>query len=198
MRCWKNHFLLALLLATATLSVSCAEVAAHAEKAVFRPRSHLPSTAADRKYLSPRRSIGKDVSLKQKALSLRGGVENTLTNAFAGVAAMALIEKGVKEFFKASDIKFPAQLAGCLFLFALLLITDSVMPDLANSIFAALTPGAGLLAKWLPVFFVPALAMLPLAPPVGNSFEVGLLSPGLATLAPYRQKMCSSASPLYR
>ena len=172
MRSWKSVFSLALLLASVTLSVSCVEGATPTEKAAFRPRSQISSRAADRTDLSARRIIRKATPVKHTALSLRGGVADTLANAFAGSLVMALIEKGVKEFFKAADIKFPAQLAACLFLFAFLLTTEIVMPDLANSIFAALTPGAALLAKWLPVFFVPALAMLPLSPPIGNSFEV--------------------------
>jgi hypothetical protein len=39
-----------------------------------------------------------------------------------------------------------------------------------------LTPGAGWLAKFLPVFFVPGLAMLPVAPSVGSFVEVSRIA----------------------
>ena len=111
---------------------------------------------------------------QQQVLSInRGGaVANTLANGFAGAAVMALIEKGVKEAFAANGIDFPAQLGGCIFLFAFLLLTEMFSPTMANSIFDALSPGSSLLAKWLPVFFVPGLILLPLSPPIGNASEV--------------------------
>lgn len=104
---------------------------------------------------------------------LRGGVvENTLPNALAGSVVMALIEKAVKKLFQVNGIAFPAPLGGCLLLFLTLLVTEQINPELASTLFAALSPGAALLAKWLPVFFVPGLAMLPLAPSVGGPTEV--------------------------
>lgn len=51
-------------------------------------------------------------------------------------------------------------------------LLEVVKPGLGDGIFASLTPGAGLLAKWLPVFFVPGLAMLPLAPSMGSPLEI--------------------------
>jgi putative effector of murein hydrolase len=57
-------------------------------------------------------------------------------------------------------------------LFVLLIVTELIIPGLGDAAFYALAPGSGLLAKWLPVFFVPGLAMLPLAPSMGSSIEV--------------------------
>jgi hypothetical protein len=39
-------------------------------------------------------------------------------------------------------------------------------------VYNTLNPGATLLAKWLPVFFVPGLITLPLASGLGNVYEV--------------------------
>jgi len=44
--------------------------------------------------------------------------------------------------------------------------------SLAQMLFQSLSPGAALLAKWLPVFFVPSLVTLPLADSVGTAGEV--------------------------
>lgn len=138
------------------------------ERSAFRPSSHPDITVT--KCQQHFRSLKSQAS--EHALSLRGGVSNTVTNALLGAVVMALIEKGVKELFKTTGVKFPSQLAGCLILFASLLVGEMISPSLARSIFDALSPGAALLAKWLPVFFVPALVMLPLAPSIGNSWEV--------------------------
>jgi hypothetical protein len=94
------------------------------------------------------------------------------TEAILGSIAMALVERVVKKVFVANGISFPAQLAGCIFLFFALLIMDGIMPGSGQTVFEALGPGTALLTKWLPVFFVPGLAMLPLAPSAGSGIEV--------------------------
>lgn len=94
------------------------------------------------------------------------------TDAILGAVAMAAVERAVKTAFVANGIAFPAQLAGCLILFFTLLAADLLVPGLGGRAFVALGPGTALLTKWLPVFFVPGLAMLPLAPSVGSGVEV--------------------------
>jgi hypothetical protein len=92
--------------------------------------------------------------------------------AITGAVIMTLIERGINKIFVANGVKFPSQLGGCIALFFFLLLADVVSPGLGNSVFTSLSPGSALLAKWLPVFFVPGLAMLPLAPSVGSGVEV--------------------------
>ena len=36
-------------------------------------------------------------------------------------------------------------------------------------------PGAALIAKWFPIFFIPGLVLLPLSPPIGGPSEVSVL-----------------------
>jgi hypothetical protein len=85
---------------------------------------------------------------------------------------MALLEQAVKLLLAKRQISFPAPLASCLLLLGFLLLLEPLNATLADAICGYLTPGAALLAKWLPVFFVPGLAMLPLAPGVGGPAEV--------------------------
>jgi hypothetical protein len=94
------------------------------------------------------------------------------TDAVVGSIAMALVERAVKKAFVSNGISFPAQLAGCIILFFALLLSDVIIPGSGKAVFEALGPGTALLTKWLPVFFVPGLAMLPLAPSVGSGVEV--------------------------
>lgn len=70
------------------------------------------------------------------------------------------------------NIPFPAPLGGCLLLFFALLLVQTVKPGSGDKAFELLTPGANFLTKWMPVFFIPGLSMLPLAPSMGSSFEV--------------------------
>jgi hypothetical protein len=150
-------------------------VATSTAQGSFRPRSPMPVEGELRSRSTRARLpavVEKEALLSQKSLAVRGGVANTVPNAVIGAVVFALIENGVKRSLKAAGVAFPAQLGGCIFLFAFLLLTEAVNPDAAASIFSALTPGAGLLAKWLPVFFVPGLVMLPLSPSIGSGWEV--------------------------
>lgn len=53
-----------------------------------------------------------------------------------------------------------------------MVILEAIKPGLGDGIFTTLTPGSNMLAKWLPVFFVPGLALLPLAPSMGSPVEI--------------------------
>ena len=83
-----------------------------------------------------------------------------------------LLDKWFRAFFTANKIPFPSPLGGCIIVLITLLLSEVVKPGSGEVVFQTLAPGAGLLAKWLPVFFVPGLAMLPLAPSMGGSLEV--------------------------
>ena len=112
-------------------------------------------------------------SLEKATTSLRGGAGAALpTKAIYGIAVMGLIEAGLKKLFAATGINFPSQLGGCIVLFAVAVLAQSVSPGAGDAIQEFLDPGCALLNKWLPSFFVPGLAMLPLAPSIGSGMEV--------------------------
>jgi putative effector of murein hydrolase len=83
--------------------------------------------------------------------------------------SFVLLDVTFRRSFKRADISFPSSLGGCGILFATLLALPAAASD---DIYAKLQPGAALLAKWLPVFFVPSLITLPLADPVGSAAEI--------------------------
>jgi len=91
--------------------------------------------------------------------------------AVAGAGAFFVFDTIVRKAFRANKINFPAQLGGCIILFSFLLLSEIVSPGVGDGLFHALAPGAALLTKWLPVFFVPGLAMLPLAPSIGTAID---------------------------
>jgi putative effector of murein hydrolase LrgA (UPF0299 family) len=80
----------------------------------------------------------------------------------------------LRSFFVKYSIAFPSSLAGCGVLFAFMIALDafSGSKKWGGAVYEVLNPGATLLAKWLPVFFVPSLITLPLASGFGNAYEV--------------------------
>jgi hypothetical protein len=117
--------------------------------------------------------LGKPSFVVENAISQRGG-DSGQKDAVVGAVVMTLIERVTNRVLKAQGFSFPSQLGGCIALLFFMLSAEAVSPGLGDSIFASLSPGSALLAKWLPVFFVPGLAMLPLAPSVGSGIEVRL------------------------
>ena len=114
-----------------------------------------------------------DASLVEPALmEARGGEMSTQDKAVAGATAFLIMDTVVRKTFRAKNVGFPAQLGGCIMLLSFLLISELVVPGVGDGVFNALSPGAALLTKWLPVFFVPGLAMLPLAPSIGSAVDV--------------------------
>eukprot|EP00980_Cylindrotheca_fusiformis_P009203 scaffold2003_cov139-Cylindrotheca_fusiformis.AAC.19 len=105
------------------------------------------------------------------ALSMRAGSSDQ-KDALTGAVILTLIERATNRVLNAQGINFPSQLGGCIALLVFMLVAEVVSPGLGDAIFTNLSPGSALLAKWLPVFFVPGLAMLPLAPSVGSGMEV--------------------------
>eukprot|EP00934_Nitzschia_sp_Nitz4_P005788 Nitzschia sp. Nitz4//scaffold432_size7799//5704//7479//NITZ4_009148-RA/size7799-augustus-gene-0.28-mRNA-1//-1//CDS//3329551820//5778//frame0 len=90
-----------------------------------------------------------------------------------GIAILTAIQHVTKRLFAAYQIDFPPMLGGCLGLVAFLLLADFVVqPGLGESINRFLLPGSLLLSKWFPVLFLPSLVLLPLAPSLGDGWEV--------------------------
>ena len=85
----------------------------------------------------------------------------------------------LRKVFYITQIPFPSQLAGCILLFVTMVLLE-LLPfahtttgtGAGEALFRVLSPGATLITKWLPVFFVPGLAGVPLAPSMGAPIEV--------------------------
>lgn len=147
----------------------CLALASTGGKASKSPQPHRTIAATT---VENRGGLSHPQQIEQRIPRGGASVANTLPNALAGTAVFAVIEQVVKACFKAADFQYPAALGACILLFASLCIADAVAPSVAASIFDALSPGAAILAKWFPVFFVPGLALLPLSPPIGGAMDV--------------------------
>ena len=87
-------------------------------------------------------------------------------------AILIFLDVQFRTLFTKYSIPFPSSLAGCGSLFVTMIALTSIKKEWGEAIYNNLNPGATLFAKWLPVFFVPALITLPLAGSLGNSLEI--------------------------
>lgn len=166
-------------------SLTCAKPnALYTRAALIDKRSHRHEPQCRRRGSEPHPSLATsgitvtshslNAALRSRGgeVSLRSSLIARHSQAIIGVVFMALLEKMVHHGFQSAHIVFPSQLAGCLLLFGTLVLLDWIWPEGATQAYMFLQPGATLLAQWLPVFFVPALVLLPLSPPIGDAKEV--------------------------
>lgn len=100
------------------------------------------------------------------------------------LGSLFFLDRGIKSLFAANGIAFPSALAGMFGVFAVLC---AVGEKSADRVLAAYAPALTWIARWLPLFYVPALVTLPLAlngiPGADLLRIVGILSVGMvATL----------------
>ena len=112
-----------------------------------------------------------DLSFASRFRSSLGSFFNPAQNQFDSALLLVVLDVLFRRVFQASKISFPSSLGGMMILLAAMLSKGG------NNIYKALAPGAGLLAKWLPVFFVPSLITLPLidGSEIGGPIEVSFL-----------------------
>lgn len=161
-----------LLVAIAAASIPCPALASKSQVQqvkTFTPRSFVTETSPLKKD-----KMARNVAVLESRDFARGGAIDPPNQVVSALGLFA-INFGVTKAFAAYDVPFPAMLGGCIILFAFLLLADTVKSGMGNDIYEFLFPGATLLAKWLPVFFVPGLAMLPRAPSLGTPLDVRLL-----------------------
>lgn len=73
------------------------------------------------------------------------------------------MDKLLKKAFVAAAIKFPSALFGMFCIFTVLVILDSTVPAAAASLMNFFQPALLFIQRWLPLFYVPSLVVLPLA-----------------------------------
>lgn len=65
--------------------------------------------------------------------------------------------------FLAASIKFPSSLFGMFCMFTVLMVLDLAAPAAAAGLMEFFEPAALFIQRWLPLFYVPSLVVLPLA-----------------------------------
>jgi len=108
----------------------------------------------------------------QKSEDNDGKGSSTSVGALTSTTLLVLLDILFRKLFKYLNISFPSSLGGCGAIFATLILTNLSGRKLGDKLYGYLSPGAATLAKWLPVFFVPSLVILPLAPSLGSTMEL--------------------------
>ncbi|CAJ1931000.1 unnamed protein product [Sphenostylis stenocarpa] len=93
----------------------------------------------------------------------------------------------LKKAFAAASIEFPSALFGMFCIFSILIILDYTMPSAAVALEKFFQPGIMFIQRWLPLFYVPYLVVLPLSLkdiPASSAIKICLIIVGgwLATL----------------
>ena len=141
----------------------------------FAPSRTLVSVRQTSKHLGASQSFASPsigFPMKQDTvLAMSSSDATNKPDAFVAVGDLFLLTEFFKILFIKFSISFPASLAGCGALFSYFILGPA-----GSSVHSSLAPGAAILAKWLPVMFVPSLIALPLAGGLGSRAEVSLLA----------------------
>lgn len=100
---------------------------------------------------------GGDSSSKDETNILQSVASAPLTKAILSSTLFVFTDMLIKNLFKAKGISFPSSLGGCCFLAATLLAAP-----FHQKLYRILNPGAKLMQKFMMVFLVPNLIILPL------------------------------------
>jgi len=145
---------------------------------IHKPASLSPRRVHQHNQFSPHNrsfvplsSARRESSSTNSSTAINDNSNETITATFF----LILMDTQLRSLFTKLSIAFPSSLAGCGFLFVFMILLDSLSgrdKRWGEVIYRKLNPGATLLAKWLPVFFVPSLITLPLASGLGSAYEV--------------------------
>ncbi|XP_050132973.1 plastidal glycolate/glycerate translocator 1, chloroplastic-like [Malus sylvestris] len=79
------------------------------------------------------------------------------------VGIFLAMDKFLKKAFVAAAIKFPSALFGMFCKFSVLVFLNSTVPAVATSLMNFFEPALLFIQRWLPLFYVPSLVVLPLS-----------------------------------
>ncbi|OVA12070.1 CidB/LrgB family [Macleaya cordata] len=111
----------------------------------------------------PQRITVKSKATKEgsNSVGLPSAVE--ILHLVVSLGIILAMDKFLKRVFVAAAIKFPSALFGMFCVFSVLMILDSIVPPAASSLMGFFDPAIMFIQRWLPLFYVPSLVVLPLA-----------------------------------
>nr|CAB3500035.1 unnamed protein product [Digitaria exilis] len=122
---------------------------------------HRPSSSdLHRRLIVPNSTAGTgDASGSSGLLPTILGVAHLIVS----LGIVLATDKFLKQAFVAASIKFPSALFGMFCVFSGLVIFDTFAPALAKGFMDFFEPATMFIQRWLPLFYVPSLVVLPLA-----------------------------------
>ncbi|KAG5524377.1 hypothetical protein RHGRI_031139 [Rhododendron griersonianum] len=127
------------------------------------------------------KSMGSDSSFSSRSLQ-------SVLHLVVSLGIILAMDKVLKKAFVAAAIKFPSALFGMFCVFTILMVLDSTIPAAATSLMNFFEPALLFIQRWLPLFYVPSLVVLPLAVkdiPAASGVKISLIIVGgwLASLS---------------
>lgn len=86
-----------------------------------------------------------------------------LLHLVVSLGIILAVDKLLKQAFVSAAIKFPSALFGMFCIFTILIALDSTVPAAATAVVSFFQPALLFIQRWLPLFYVPSLVVLPLA-----------------------------------
>ncbi|MQM14956.1 hypothetical protein Taro_047893, partial [Colocasia esculenta] len=85
-----------------------------------------------------------------------------LLHLVVSLGLIMAVDKFIKRAFLVAAIKLPSAVFGMFCVFILLMVLDSTAPSVAKGIVDFFEPATMFIRRWLPLFYVPSLVVLPL------------------------------------
>ncbi|KAG6636294.1 plastidal glycolate/glycerate translocator 1, chloroplastic [Carya illinoinensis] len=105
-----------------------------------------------------------------RSASAESGSTSTVSQTVSGIVHLIVslgiilaTDKILKKAFVVAAIKFPSALFGMFCIFSVLVILDSTVPAAATGLMNFFEPALLFIQRWLPLFYVPSLVVLPLS-----------------------------------
>ncbi|KAI3707350.1 hypothetical protein L6452_25796 [Arctium lappa] len=119
-------------------------------------RAHIPSQLATELVSG---SHSHEASPNVQHLKVALGIVHLVVS----LGIILATDKYLNEAFDVAAIKFPSALFGMFCIFTVLVILDVTIPAAANGLMNFFEPVLLFIQRWLPLFYVPSLVVLPLA-----------------------------------
>ncbi|KAF3654316.1 Plastidal glycolate/glycerate translocator 1, chloroplastic [Capsicum annuum] len=104
----------------------------------------------------------QEMGVKRIGFSRRVVVFGVL-HLLVSLGIILAMDKLLKKAFVEAAIKFPSALFGMFCTFTVLMVLDSIVPKTAAGLMNFFEPALLFIQRWLPLFYVPSLVVLPLA-----------------------------------
>ncbi|TXG54236.1 hypothetical protein EZV62_019492 [Acer yangbiense] len=108
--------------------------------------------------------------ISAKSMNASSGSTSTISQTVFGILHLVVslgiivaMDKFLKKAFVAAAIKFPSALFGMFCIFTILMVLDSTIPAAATTLNNFFQPALLFIQRWLPLFYVPSLVVLPLS-----------------------------------
>ncbi|CAM8992365.1 unnamed protein product [Rhodiola kirilowii] len=131
---------------------------------------------------------GLNRGIQVQSAAGESGTGSTIAGSVFGVLHLVLslgiivaMDKFLKMAFVAAAIKFPSALFGMFCIFSTLVILDVIFPPAAAGLEKFFQPALLFIQRWLPLFYVPSLVVLPLAVkdiPAASGAKISLIIAG--------------------